>query len=263
MYARYLSLRLLLPLAAGLFLALPVPAVALDTVAPPAIVSPVASSLVASKFVITGRVGPSVTGITVTGATTATFALLPAGPEGSAFTAEVTVPYGRTDIYVAATDGITWSAPASLTVWQLGEMTTRYPCVLVDKSDFMLYVVRLGRVIASYPVATGMFGTPTPNGTFFLGRPVHAPSSVWGPFRMRLYRKVWVRKTYIVHVRGHHVRRSRLVRKKVGTSYYIHGTNDPDSIGTRASHGCVRMFNSQLRLLRSITYKYQTTVIRP
>jgi len=175
----------------------------------------------------------------------------------------VTAPYGRSDIQLTAGDGVTWSNATKLTVWQLGQVRVTPRLVLVDKSDFMLYVVRLGRVIASYPVATGMFGTPTPNGTFFLGRPVHAPSSVWGPFRMRLYRKVWVRKTYIVHVRGHHVRRSRLVRKKVGTSYYIHGTNDPDSIGTRASHGCVRMFNSQLRLLRSITYKYQTTVIRP
>ena len=31
-----------------------------------------------------------------------------------------------------------------------------------------------------------------------------------------------------------------------GTEYAIHGTNRRDSIGTRASYGCIRMFNEEL-----------------
>jgi lipoprotein-anchoring transpeptidase ErfK/SrfK len=134
--------------------------------------------------------------------------------------------------------------------------------VLVDKSDYMLYVIRSGAVVASYPIAIGMRGTPTPTGTFYLARPSRSPNRVWGPFRMRLYRKAWVRVAYRVRIRGHLLRRYHRVLKLKSTSYYIHGTNDPDSIGTPASHGCVRMWNSRLQLFRGLTVKYQMTIIR-
>ncbi len=35
----------------------------------------------------------------------------------------------------------------------------------------------------------------------------------------------------------------------VDTQYRIHGTNAPESIGTAASSGCIRMFNEQVELL--------------
>jgi hypothetical protein len=107
-----------------------------------------------------------------------------------------------------------------------------------------------------------MRGTPTPTGTRYLGRPVHAPNSVWGPFRMRQYRRVLVKVAYHVTVNGHRVKRWHKVLKYKGTSYYIHGTNDPSSIGTPASHGCVRLWNSNLRVFRTLTVKYELTLIR-
>jgi hypothetical protein len=79
---------------------------------------------------------------------------------------------------------------------------------------------------------------------------------------MRLYRKAWVRVAYRVRVGGRLVTRHHKVLKLVGTSYYIHGTNDPDSIGTPASHGCVRLWNRNLRVFRGLTYKYELTIIR-
>jgi lipoprotein-anchoring transpeptidase ErfK/SrfK len=54
-----------------------------------------------------------------------------------------------------------------------------------------------------------------------------------------------------------------MVVARTRTRYYIHGTSDPDSIGTQASHGCVRMFNSNLRTFRGLTIKHQMTIIRP
>ena len=42
--------------------------------------------------------------------------------------------------------------------------------------------------------------------------------------------------------------------------YGIHGTNKPHSIGTDASHGCIRMFNSQVEELYELV-KIGTTVL--
>lgn len=245
--------------AAALFL---LPAHAAASAPAPVIVSPASSTLVSAKFNITGRVGPGVTAVRVTGARSAAVTLLPADSEGATFTVRATVRYGRTTISLVASDGTAWSHTATLKVWHLDVARHSRPFLLVDKSDYMLYLVRGRRVVASYPVAVGMRGTPTRVGHRYLGRPVSAPNSVWGPFRMRLYRKASVRVSYIAHVNGHHVRRWHRVVRKVATSYYIHGTNNPDSIGTNASHGCIRMFNSQLRALRDRTFKYQLTIIR-
>lgn len=246
--------------AAAALVALPTAAFALDA---PTILTPKPSALVAPTFVITGRVPATVTQLQVTGATLGAVTILPADPEGATFTAQVTAPYGRSDIELTAGDGVTWSDPALLTVWQLGKVRVTPRLVLVDKSDLMLYVIRSGAVVTAFPVAIGMRGTPTPIGTFQLSRPVHAPNSVWGPFRMPLSRRRVVRVSYFVRVNGTRVKRWRTVVKRTPTRYYIHGTNDPDSIGTQASHGCVRMFNSNLRTFRGLTIKHQMTIIRP
>jgi lipoprotein-anchoring transpeptidase ErfK/SrfK len=264
MYSRDRARLKLSALLVVAFLAVPVRAVAQPVPATPVILSPRPSAAVASTFVITGRVGPGVTEVRVTGADDPAVTLFAADSEGATFTATVTVRYGSSTLTVVAGDGVTWSGPASRTVWQLGDAPTDRRLVLVDKSDFMLYVLRYHSVIEARPIAIGMRGTPTPTGAFRLGRPVPPGpgGSVWGPFRMRLYRKVWVRASYVVHVGGHHVRRWRRVLRSVPTSYYIHGTSDPGSIGTPASHGCVRMWNSDLRVLRGLTFKGQRTIIR-
>jgi lipoprotein-anchoring transpeptidase ErfK/SrfK len=240
--------------------ALPTAAFALDA---PTILTPKPSALVAPTFVITGRVSPAVTQLQVTGATLGAVTILPADSEGATFTAQVTARYGRSDIQLTAGDGVTWSNATKLTVWQLGQVRVTPRLVLVDKSDFMLYVIRSGAVVTAFPVAIGMRGTPTPVGTFQLGRPVHAPNSVWGPFRMPLFKRRVGRVSYFVRVNGVRVRRWRTTLARIPTRYYIHGTNDPDSIGTQASHGCVRMFNNNLRTFRGLTIKYQMTIIRP
>jgi lipoprotein-anchoring transpeptidase ErfK/SrfK len=37
-----------------------------------------------------------------------------------------------------------------------------------------------------------------------------------------------------------------------GGEYAIHGTNDPASIGRFVSHGCIRMYNQDIRALYSM-----------
>jgi hypothetical protein len=254
---------LLLALACSVAAAL----VAFPTAAPaltpaPTITRPKPSAVVTSTVLVKGRVGILATDLRVTGATLTSFTIAPADSEGATFTAEVTVPEGTTVIGVEAWDGASWSEAATRTVWNLGSIPQDRRLVLVDKSDYMLYVLRFHMVIATYPIAIGMSGTPTPSGWRYLARPSKSPSAVWGPFRMRLFRKAWVRVTHYSLVDGRRVRHTHPVLKFVATSYYIHGTNDPDSIGTPASHGCIRMWNKDLRVFRGLTYRRMLTIIR-
>jgi L,D-transpeptidase ErfK/SrfK len=79
----------------------------------------------------------------------------------------------------------------------------------------LLTLYRSGIMFKAYPVATGKPTTPTPIGTFTI---VNKQVNPGGPFGTR-----WMGLS-----KPH---------------YGIHGTNNPASIGTAASNGCVRMFN--------------------
>jgi len=91
-----------------------------------------------------------------------------------------------------------------------------------------------GRMVKTYPVAIGKPSTPTPSGTF------HIASHVVNP-------------TYLHD--------GKVVKpgpgNPVGTrwmslgfkGYGIHGTNQPESIGHAASHGCIRLRNRDVEEL--------------
>jgi lipoprotein-anchoring transpeptidase ErfK/SrfK len=145
--------------------------------------------------------------------------------EGKYKLPKVPLAYGANGVRVFAVNA--WGSvttPTFFRLYNLGDSgllhVSRY--VLVDKGDVELYVVDHNTLERCYPVAIGMFGTPTPTGLFVLGRAERGGGS-WGILRMPLYR--------------------RSGGGLYASSYYIHGTNDPDSIGTMASHGCVRMYN--------------------
>ncbi len=123
-----------------------------------------------------------------------------------------------------------------------GKTTTRtstykrlsYPSstsIVIDKSDFRLYWVQGDVLIKSYPIATGRPGMETPVATWkILAKYKTDPSSVYGPRKMRLFRKVGSGST----------------ARYVYTAYAVHGTNEPWVIGTKASHGCIRMYNDDV-----------------
>ena len=99
--------------------------------------------------------------------------------------------------------------------------------IVVDKSDFRLYWVRNGVLRSVYPIAHGKVNTPTPSATWRIDAKYKTdPSSVYGPRKMRLFRQSGSGYAY--------------------TAYAIHGTNEPWVIGTQASHGCIRMYNSDV-----------------
>lgn len=194
----------------------------------------VAHSLVASGRVLTGTAdaGTSVTlladGHPASSATAVsadgTFALV-AGD----------LPYGHISLSVVSENASGTAASAPVTVYNLGATPSYAKYVLVDKSDMMLYFVRSGVVQQVSPIAIGMPRTPTPLGTFRLGTyQKRSYGSPWGVRRLPLQRKV----------RG----------RWRATSYYIHGNNDPSSIGTWASHGCVRLYNRDVLRLSKVTW---------
>jgi hypothetical protein len=150
-------------------------------------------------------------------------------------------PYGRSWLTVTATNA--WgSRSATLPVWNLRWLPRARQAVLVDKSDFQLYWVTYGRVVKVYPIAIGMPGTQTPLGSFWLGHPRPA-SGPWGVLKMPLMKS------------------NRWGNVRPFSNYAIHGTNQPDTIGTQASHGCVRMYNSGVRDLARRVGGHSTTVL--
>lgn len=125
--------------------------------------------------------------------------------------------------------------------------------IIIDKPAFRLYVVEQENdTVASFPVALGInYGQKqrrgdhrTPDGTFSIrsiedssGWEGDASGSDYGPWFMRLSGQ-W---------------------EHVG----IHGTNRPESIGTRASLGCVRLHNEDLLKLRQLVDVGTKIIITP
>ena len=126
-------------------------------------------------------------------------------------------------------DGTTGYVPArALTLSK-----TRYR-LEVDRSAFRLTLWKGCDRSATYPVAVGKPGTPTPTGTYYLASLLKPPdpNTVYGPYAYGLsaYSNV-------------------ITRWRWGGVVGLHGTDDPSSIGHAVSHGCVRLRNADISSL--------------
>ena len=105
-----------------------------------------------------------------------------------------------------------------------------------------LKVIENGKVVKTYGVATGRPGNPTPRGSFRTGKidwnPWWRPPNVW-----------WARnkKAQPPGDPDNPIQGVKIFFR--APDYYIHGTNDPGSIGRAASRGCVRMTESDAKNL--------------
>lgn len=131
-----------------------------------------------------------------------------------------------------------------LTLFNLGPLPGP-TFALVDKYNFTLYYVQDQILKKIYPIATGRPRTPTPVGQFIMAQKevMPYPNTGWGVRRMKIY-------TPAEYARGH------------WAGYAVHGTNNPASIGTEASHGCVRMFNQDVTELSQMMPLKTPVVIR-
>ena len=106
--------------------------------------------------------------------------------------------------------------------------------VLVSIPDRKLAVIEGGNVIATFPVAVGAAGSPSPTGEFQI------VSRVANPWYYHRGSVVPSGKDNPVGTRWLGPSRPR---------YGIHGTNAPRSIGHAASHGCIRLRNRDVERL--------------
>ncbi len=110
---------------------------------------------------------------------------------------------------------------------------TRNPYrIEVDVDDFTLTVFRHDELHFSTSVGIGVGETPTPYGSFFLTDLLKPsdPTGIYGPYA---YGLSGFSESLDSFNGGPGV---------IG----IHGTNRPDAIGTRVSHGCVRVSNDAI-----------------
>ncbi|MDD4766641.1 MAG: L,D-transpeptidase family protein [Desulfotomaculaceae bacterium] len=89
--------------------------------------------------------------------------------------------------------------------------------IIIDMDNLTLTIFNDGEFYKKYPVAMGKYETPTPVGNWEITSMFTNPPGVMGTRWMGL-------------------------NIPYG-QYGIHGTNNPHSIGSFASHGCIRMFN--------------------
>ena len=90
--------------------------------------------------------------------------------------------------------------------------------ITVNTKTRRLHLLKDGKWIKSYPIATGKILTKTPEGTYRIINKQVNPGGHFGARWMGLNRK----------------------------GYGIHGTNNPSSIGKAVSHGCIRMYNKDV-----------------
>ncbi|WIB36310.1 MULTISPECIES: L,D-transpeptidase family protein [unclassified Curtobacterium] len=110
--------------------------------------------------------------------------------------------------------------------------TTDYAIVVTEASN-TLDLYRAGEVVDSYPVATGTGGTPTPTGRFALTELLAPTNDGYGPY------------AYGTTAFSDVLNSFGGGPGQIG----LHGTDDATSIGTDASHGCIRMRNADITAL--------------
>jgi lipoprotein-anchoring transpeptidase ErfK/SrfK len=107
--------------------------------------------------------------------------------------------------------------------------------IVVDKTNHVLTLYANMEIEKQYPVAVGMAAWPTPSGTFKVTSKQRNPTWVnpGTPWAQTM-------PPFIPAGPG-----NPLGTRAIGTSasgVFIHGTSNSYSIGTNASHGCIRMY---------------------
>ncbi len=130
-------------------------------------------------------------------------------------------------------------------VWVLPLPESTGDSIVIDKSQNKLYWYRNGRFRARYPVATGRYPNYTPEGTFILANKIADPIGGQALKPQLGVRWLGLAVPEWADNRGP----SGDERAPRGEKYGIHGTDEPASIGSHASGGCIRMRNKDIQVL--------------
>ncbi len=121
---------------------------------------------------------------------------------------------------------------SALTATRLAQQYTTV--ITVDRAHFRLRLFKRLRVVVTYPIAVGRAGLQTPTGTYHVlerevNPPWHVPNSPWAGALAGQTIPPGPDDPIVARWLG------------LGGGVGIHGTNEPFSIGSAASHGCIRM----------------------
>jgi lipoprotein-anchoring transpeptidase ErfK/SrfK len=127
--------------------------------------------------------------------------------------------------------------PNGLTGWvpatALGEMHVTHEYLRVDRETMRATLYRDSRPIWSAPVGVGRPSLPTPTGHFYvLEKLIVVGDTIYGPFAI-----------------GTSAYAPTLSEWPGGGVVGIHGTNEPQLIPGRPSHGCIRLRNGDVARL--------------
>ena len=115
--------------------------------------------------------------------------------------------------------------------------------ITIKQSTFTLRLFKHLKVVRTYKVAVGQPGYPTPNGRFAIQNKQINP--VWS-----VPNSPWAGELAGSTVSGGSAANPLKARwMGIANGVGIHGTGQDYSIGTRASHGCIRMHVSDVKLL--------------
>ncbi len=106
--------------------------------------------------------------------------------------------------------------------------------IVVSLPDRKLALLEDGHVVKIYSVAVGAVATPSPSGSYTVVRRVANPT--------------WYGQGKVVPPGKANPVGTRWIGLSI-KGYGIHGTSNPRSIGKRASHGCIRLRNSDVEEL--------------
>jgi lipoprotein-anchoring transpeptidase ErfK/SrfK len=128
------------------------------------------------------------------------------------------------------------------------QLATKYPAyIIIDRPAFKLYFYQHLRLTHTYPIAVGMAGLQTPPGLHhILDKQVnpawHVPHSAWAGSLAGKVIPPGPQDPLVARW---------MAIDTVGDG--IHGTDEPWSIGSAASHGCIRMLVPDVIQLYSMT----------
>lgn len=124
--------------------------------------------------------------------------------------------------------------------------------IILNLAELKIYYFHPdGKKVSIYPVAAGKQGWSTPQGTTTIVAKQKDPA--WRPpksIRRESARRG--RSLPLVIAPGPHNPLGRYAMRLGISGILIHGTNKPQSIGTRSSHGCIRMYAKDIKELFSL-----------
>ena len=157
------------------------------------------------------------------------------------------------------------SANRSVNKWLPGEGTTvLLPKAFIVPSNYLKKGMTInlaeyrgfyadGNQLITFPIGIGRMDWATPLGLSKVDLKLENPSW-YPPASVRQeYRKEGIYLAPVVPAGPDNPLGKLAMRLDIPGGYFIHGTNKPDGVGMQVSHGCIRLFPEDIKLIFSLT----------